>query len=487
MVPEEDQHHGLLHLLQPVGHGSHGGDGDVDAVEVVVEDVAGLLGQAGFLRVQVDLAAGVARLIGAVVLVAHGEGEHGAVVGLQLVLKVVHDLLHEQVVRVPDGPHRVHQLFVVVLTEPVLLKAQVLVDVLAVIEPGVARVAAPGGVALVAQVPDIGVHGGAEVLVLAVAGEEAPLAVHGAAGEDVGEQIARHRFLLQLMPGLVNLPHAPLLPQGLKVGEVAEGLQHHPNHVHLLVLGDVLVLILGQHLFAHTGGVALWGRGQHVLAAVQKGIDHPVGQEGLGVRPLVDEFPVGGLLVELLVKKHQGEAENGDYQRAGRANEPHLAPAHTPGHQGQGKEQAAQGKEQHFNQQLVHLQAVVAHNAPRFADQLQILGQEGVAPQLDFEVVGEGDAQHGQGSEQVGQPAPSGKKVPQPDEQHPGQQVQDHQSGGLEVPVQQLLIVQLGGGGRRQGQTQQPGQAAQQGQAHRQPHVMPGFIDLGAVFGIPDD
>ena len=56
-----------------------------------------------------------------------------------------------------------------------------------------------GVIALLPEIPDIGVSGLAEVLVLSVAGEKAPLAVHRAAREDIGQQVAGDGLRLQVV------------------------------------------------------------------------------------------------------------------------------------------------------------------------------------------------------------------------------------------------------------------------------------------------
>ena len=84
----------------------------------------------------------------------------------------------------------IDQLAEAAVSKGALIKAEVFVHVLPVIEPAVAGVAVKRVIALRLEVPDIGVGAGAEVLVAAVAGEEAPLGIRRAAREDVRQQTA---------------------------------------------------------------------------------------------------------------------------------------------------------------------------------------------------------------------------------------------------------------------------------------------------------
>ena len=71
-----------------------------------------------------------------------------------------------------------------------------------------------GVIALLPEIPDIGVSGLAEVLVLSVAGKKAPLAVHRAAREDIGQQVAGDGLLLQVVERGIDRLDGGLLRQG---------------------------------------------------------------------------------------------------------------------------------------------------------------------------------------------------------------------------------------------------------------------------------
>ena len=103
-----------------------------------------------------------------------GEGEIGLAGGL-VFLEIAVDLREKNgVLRVDGGGAGL----VVPLVIAVPLKAQIAVDILAVVEPLIVGVAALHRVALIPEVPDIGVGGGAEILVGGEAGEEGPLGIH---------------------------------------------------------------------------------------------------------------------------------------------------------------------------------------------------------------------------------------------------------------------------------------------------------------------
>ena len=295
MVPKKDQHKGLGPGVQLPSQPLHGGQGAGDIGHIVVEHVAGLRRPAGVPRGQEDLLGG-GSLIGAVVLIADGEGEPGA-----RFPQSVQNTVHQRLVGAHHGIHRVHQRPGVVLGEPALLKAQVLVDILAVVEPAVAGVVKKGVIALLPEIPDIRVSGLAEVLVLSVAGEKAPLAVHRAAREDIGQQVAGDGLLLQVVERGIDRLDGGLLRQGGEVGQVTEGLQHHPDHVDPAVRRDVLVWIPGEQGGGLLRVVVLRRGGEHVLHAVQKGVEAAPGDKDLHIRPGGDMGVVGGAVIQALV------------------------------------------------------------------------------------------------------------------------------------------------------------------------------------------
>ena len=486
MISEEDQHHRLLHGLQLLRQPHHGVHGVGYPVEVVVPDVAALLAEAGVGGGQVLHRGGEGGLIGPVVLVGHGEGEAGAI--LHLVLQLVGQLGHQNVVRVVDGRQGRDQRLVVVVGEPLLLKAQVFVDVLAVIEPAVARVAEHGLVALAAEVPDVGVGGLAEVVVGGIAGEEAPLAVHGASGEDVGEQVARHRLLLQLVPRLVGLHHRLGLSQNRQVGEVAEGLQHDAHDADLLLRGDVLVGEGRQQGLGVSLVVALRGCGEHLPEGVEEGVDTALGHKDLHIGPLVDEAVVCGFLVEGGAEVPAGEGHSHEGQAAQRAEGPVFPVPQAFGHEEDGEQQTSHEAENGEPGQPGDVQGVASHDAARLGGQTQVGGQQGVGSQADFEVVHHGNAHDGQEAEQEARPGPAEQEVAQPDKGHGGQQVQRQNDRVGEIGVENGQGVKLcvGGGGVEEAQPADA--AAHGGEGDGQPYGMrpgqPGVGSLGQAHNV---
>lgn len=133
------------------------------------------------------------------------------------------------------------------------------------------------------------------------------------------------------------------------------------------------------------------------------------------------------------------------------------------------------------------IQVVAADDVSGLVNELQVGGQQGVAPQLYLVKVGQGNAQHRQGREQVGDPAAAGEKVKKPDQQHRGHQVQPQQRRGLEIVVHQSLAGQGGVGLGRQGQGQPAQENAQPGQADGKPEMVPEQVFWVTSLGQTDD
>ena len=338
------------------------------------------------------------------VLVGDGEGEARA--QGRTLPKLILQLPDQDGVGLPDRGHRVYKGAVVVFREPVVLKAQILIDILPVIEPPVARMAAEGLIALIPEIPDIGAGGGTEIVMLRIAGEEGPLGVHRSPGEDVGQQIAGDGPGLQLVPGGVDLGHPLLAGQNLKIGEVAEGLQHDSHNRYLLTLRDAAVGVC-----VHLGGglglaVAGGGRGEHILEGVQEGIDTALGYKDLHVGPRVDKLGAAGFAVERRAEAGacQGHSHQGP---AAQRSEGPLPPSpdslrHQKDAEQQPGEEAAQGKPHQPGQ----VQSVAPHDAPGLGGQPQIGGQQGVGAQANLVVVGQGDADGGEKAAQKARPGP---------------------------------------------------------------------------------
>ena len=318
-------------------------------------------------------------------LVGDGEGEQRGV-RLQPLRHRVGQVGQEQVV-VEGGGRAVHRA-VVVLREAVLVEAQVAVDVLAVVEPVVAGVPAKGLIALVLQIPHIGRGVGAVVGIFeAHSGEEGPLGVHRAPGEDVGQQVPGIALRLQgVVPGVHVL--GELDP--LKGGEVGESLQHHRHHVHLLVLRDVLVLVLGQQDLRLLLVVALRRVGQGILHAVQEGVQQAPGHILLGGGPLVNVRRVGVLAVHAVAGVHRDQ-RGGAHCRGGGQSRPDAAPGPAPGKQGQHRD-APSGAQQGQRRLVGEKQLVLPRHLPRLPQDQQVGGDHRIVPEGQLVVVPQGPA-----------------------------------------------------------------------------------------------
>lgn len=115
------------------------------------------------------------------------------------------------------------------------------------------------------------------------------------------------------------------------------------------------------------------------------------------------------------------------------------------------------------------------------------LASRGSPPQLDLEVVGQRHPQGRQGGQKIGQPAPAGEKIHQPDQQHRRQEIPVPQVPAAQIPRPQVLCRQVRAGHRRQGHGQPAQQQAQGRQAKGQPQVVPGQIARGRPLGTAHD
>ena len=99
----------------------------------------------------------------------------------------------------------VGKLPIVIFHKIIILKAQIAVDVFPVVEPLEAGVTAFHSIALVPEIPGIGIGILPEILELAEARQKTALRIDGAAGKDIGDQIAGNSFLLQLVVFLIDV------------------------------------------------------------------------------------------------------------------------------------------------------------------------------------------------------------------------------------------------------------------------------------------
>ena len=168
------------------------------------------------------------------------------------------------------------------------------------------------------------------------------------------------------MPGGIDRLHPLLFGQGRKICEVTEGLQHDPHHADLLVLRDRLLGIALQSGGSHRLLIALRRHREHILHAVQEGIQDAVGDKDLGIRPGIDQLrPGGGAAVGGLIAV-QGQKRSPHHRRRGQqAEDPDVPPAQAPGQQEQGQDKTQSRPAQGLLDQGRHIQRVVPHDAPR--------------------------------------------------------------------------------------------------------------------------
>ena len=131
-----------------------------------------------------------------------------------------------------------------------------------------------------------------------VAGEEAPLRIHGAACKNICDQVAGVALLLQ---GMVELIAADIHPRYIILGEINVGLPHQSNDMDPLVLRDVRVLVGVQQLH-RLGFMVAGGRHFHKIAdTVEKWVEKTVGDIVLRGAPAVELLVVFHRVIELLV------------------------------------------------------------------------------------------------------------------------------------------------------------------------------------------
>ena len=168
VVAEEHEHHRGITRVQLLRQTDIFADRFIHAEEVVVENITALLRPAAcFGR---NIGNGALRFgVGAVILIAHREGEQGRAVRR---VEVGEQVVRELLVGMPHGDVGVDQLAKAVFRENAPVKAEVVVHALAVIEPAVAGVRVVRRIALRREVADVGAGRAAVFVVLARAGED---------------------------------------------------------------------------------------------------------------------------------------------------------------------------------------------------------------------------------------------------------------------------------------------------------------------------
>ena len=385
MVSEEEQHDRLPALFQLLRQAHHLADRFAHAVEIVVEDMARLLCPVHALCRE-DLLAGDLRVVRSVVLIGHGKREQRRIV-LRAAVKLPEKVIDQNAVRMEQRRHRLDQLAESVLGKEALVKAEIFVDMLAVIEPLIARMLVQGIVALSGKIPDVGIRRLSERFIGAVSRERAPLRVHRAAGKNVRQQSAGHGALLQLVQRRIDLLHLLILRKRRKFGKIAERLAHDADHRDLFVLRNIGVLIRRVELFRLLLIVLLRRCGDRVLNAVDERIDAAVRDVVLHLGPRVE------LLVPLepdvdAVGNVPLRIDRDTHRRAHRG----ACDAHPPLQPAARREQ--QGKRQHSHAECdreVHAcrgrDVVLVHNAAGGAQKPQVGGDRRIVAQLYFEKV----------------------------------------------------------------------------------------------------
>ena len=462
MVAEEHEHHGGIARVQLLRQTDIFADRFIHAEEVVVEHITALLRPAAcFGR---NIGNGALRFgVGAVILIAHREGEQRRAVRR---VEVGEQVVRELLVGMPHGDVGVDQLAEAVFRENAPVKAEVVVHALAVIEPAVAGVRVVRRIALRREVADVGADRAAVFVVLARAGEEAPLGIHGAAREDVREQAAGEALLLERVPGGIDLLHRVKAGEGVKVGQVAERLEHHAHDGDLLPLRNVFIGEGRKQRLRRAGIVALRLFGEQLRHRVQEGKRKAAGKIDLVVRPDIDERVVRRPFVDGFVgvgAEVRADAQQHAGRRAQRADAPALIAARHEEH-GKGQHRAEE------RDRRVDLggpfKSVLTHDAARRAQEQDIARAHRIAAQHDLIIVDEWEAHTEKAAEQHAAPAASGQKIAQPCEQQRREKVQRQQQRMIEIGPVQLCLREGGIRAGREPQAEKADADAEEREQH---------------------
>ena len=405
------------------------------------------------------------------VLIRNGEEEERGVV-LRACVDVVQEVIDQhgvgRVERLVDGDELGKARFV----EHALVKAEVFVHIAAVIEPRIARVAVERVVALRLKIADKGIRCAAELLMLAVTGEEAPFGVRCAAGKNVGEKVAGNAALFQLVQRLIDPAHRGKLAQRGKIRQVGERLEHDADDCDLLFVRNVGVPILRERLIGVAVAVALRRVGKHILHAEKEGIGRAAGNVDLDGRPGGDEIGVGGRLVDVRAGVVLKAAAKRERERRHDAREPcpgtHALPAQHQQRQRQQQQKALDDNEHRRG----YVEGVLVHDAARRAQQAQVACQHRVAAQLHLVVACERKRKKRQRREKVRRPRPREEKKAEVDEQHRRKQIHHHEQRDFEVRLQKRGRVDGGIGVRREIEREQADARAERREPEKDPDAV---------------
>ena len=442
MIPKEHDDHRLFFLPEVIKEGRQVLIGVPDRTQIVFQNALLAVGELAIAVINKGILGAPPTLrtvIGAMALVAHIEGKIGFA-GFLVVFIEPDDLREKHLVH---GHFSAGELLIIIFHKVIVFKPQVPVDIFPVIEPLETGVAALHRIALIPEVPRVGIGVGAEIAQLAVAGEEAPLGVHRAPGEDIGHKVSGNAFLLQLVVFLIGVIGQIHL---FKPAEIVVGLQHDGDHIDLFVLGDVGVLII---FHEGRGGILVVALGRTINGvgnAVEEGIDKASGNIDLGVRPGADEFRVVGgcivavqIVIDIFPAEKKGDDEHGQstpcaHQGMGLAPQEEEKQHRHRQHSGQGPPHSGGGND-----------LILPRHVPGFPHQKHIGKQQWIVAQSQFEPVDKGAAQNDNALKQKGQPGPSQKEIQQRSQQKHRKHIEKDDERKLKIAFKHLPAVFRGG------------------------------------------
>ena len=264
------------------------------------------------------------------------------------------------------------------------------------------------------------------------------------------------------------------------VRQVAERLEHDADDRDPFLLRDVRCFVLREHCARLLFAVALGRVGEHLLHAVDKGVDRALGHVDLHIRPGVDEAVVRRLLRVNVRVGVDGEIRaQRERKAAKRAENARAETQRLLAHQKNGKEQHDKRERERREHGLCQLKRVVSHDAARRAQDAQVGGEHGIAAQLRFIVAAERKGKAWDRRGQICRPRAAEQEKAEIDQQHRHKEIQRQQQRQAEIGKKQIQVVQrrVGIGGEHQRDQPKP-------DAHeRQPVVKPRAVRAAQPFG----
>ena len=420
MVAPEHHHHGCFVIPQGIQKLQHSVARIPHGAQIVVHDVVIVVTHIFIISRGVPSAAAPFHSIsgiGSVSLIGNVEVKHRLPLCRSLLIQPQHfRQSHLVISNCAAGQFRI-----VVIEEQIFFKSQPRHNIPPIVKPFVAGVAAGGPIALVPEIPNIGVGIFPEIPELIVPGEGAALRINGAPGKNIGNQIAGIAFRLNLMIRSVHIAADALDAQ---IGEIVERLQLESNDVHFLVRRNFFIGVLTEQLLRRLAGISLRGRIHRRGNAVEKRVHKSPGNHALGGGPLNNMLVIPSLLlingIVAVNTAPKGPNAQKYRRRTGQAHRTSRFSAHQKSEKHRSQNHTCQQKPQ----TLVHAQIIISCHAHGRCNTGKIRSHKGVVPKQELEIAADTGRQHQNCRQQKADPRPSGEKPEEKYQQHAGQDIQ---------------------------------------------------------------